>query len=42
MLLERVIQEAEFQPRALEAAYELSTSRPGKFEPKKFKKESTH
>jgi len=37
-----VIQEAEFQTRALEAAHGLSQPRSGKFETKKFKKETTH
>jgi len=41
-LREWVIQEAEFQTRALEVAYGFSTSRPGKFDAKKFKKESTY
>jgi len=41
-LREWVIQETEFQTRALEAAHGLPTSRPGKFDLKKFKKETTH
>jgi len=37
-----VILEAEFQTRALEAAHGLFTSKPVKFDTKKFKKEPTH
>ena len=41
-LRECIIQEAEFQTRALEAAHGLCTSKSMKYDTKKFKKEATH